>query len=293
MTCPDVRHRVRDGDASQILLTLEAKLPPITFVALASSMKCCSCAIKLNGVECSVPDASCHGAQSISAPFLPLFRGIVTFIQAISREHFKQDEGIAIAVTMSAHAEAAVEIMKVIRRDRPLLFVCGLMGVTTGLAIVLAHNVCSGGALPIIVTLFGWTRLIKGMLLLVLSRETESRVFITGLGYEQHPNLFAAFALLLGAFMSYSGLNLKQPLRIEKRISTQQSAQSGFALFFTQKALPHERDEKFFHCVLRFGLRGLNVFDFIRCVRCRIRLPAQFGEPAVTHCTMPRRDRSQ
>ena len=116
---------------------------------------------------------------------------------------------IAIAVTMFAHAEATVEIMKAIIQDRPLLLVCGLMGVTAGLAIVLAHNVWSGGALPIIVTLFGWASLTKGMLLLVLSPETESRVFITGLGYEQHPNLFAAFALLVGAYMTYSGFNLK------------------------------------------------------------------------------------
>jgi hypothetical protein len=110
---------------------------------------------------------------------------------------------------MFAHPEATVEIMKAIIHDRPLLFVCGLVGVTAGLAIVLAHNVWSGGALPILVTLFGWVSLIKGMLLLVLSPETESRVFIVGLGYEQHPNVFAAVALLLGAYMTYSGFNLK------------------------------------------------------------------------------------
>lgn len=82
------------------------------------------------------------------------------------------------------------------------------MGVTAGLAIVLAHNVWSGGVLPIIVSLFGWASLIKGMLLLVVSPETESRVFIVVLGYEQHPILFAALALLLGAYMTFLGFNL-------------------------------------------------------------------------------------
>ena len=106
---------------------------------------------------------------------------------------------------MFAHAQATVEIMKAIIQDRPLLFIAGLMGVTAGLAIVLAHNVWSGGVLPIIVTLFGWASLLKGMLLLVLSPETESHVFIVGVRYEQHPNLFAAFVLLLGAYMTYSG----------------------------------------------------------------------------------------
>jgi hypothetical protein len=116
---------------------------------------------------------------------------------------------IAISLTMFARAQPTVEIMKAIIQDRPLLFISGLMGVTAGLAIVLAHNVWSGGVLPIIVTLFAWASLIKGMLLLVLSPETESRVFIVGLRYEQHPNLFAAFALLLGAYMTYSGFNLE------------------------------------------------------------------------------------
>jgi hypothetical protein len=112
---------------------------------------------------------------------------------------------IAVSLSTFAHAQATVESMKAILRDPPLLFFAALMGVTAGLAIVLAHNVWSGGALPIMVTLFGWTSLIKGTLLLVLSTETESRVFIVGLHYEQHPNLYAAFVLLLGAYLTYAG----------------------------------------------------------------------------------------
>jgi hypothetical protein len=114
---------------------------------------------------------------------------------------------IAVSLSMFAHAQATVETMKAILRDPPLLFIAALMGVTAGLAIVLAHNVWSGGALPIMVTLFGWASLIKGTLLLVLSTETESRVFIVGLHYEQHPNLYAAFVLLLGAYLTYAGFS--------------------------------------------------------------------------------------
>jgi len=114
---------------------------------------------------------------------------------------------VAISLTMFGRAQATVEIMKAIVQDRPLLFIASLIGVTAGLAIVLAHNVLSGGALPVLVTLFGWASLLKGMLLLVLPPELESRVFIVGLRYEQHPNLFAAFALLLGAYMAYSGFH--------------------------------------------------------------------------------------
>jgi hypothetical protein len=108
---------------------------------------------------------------------------------------------------MFAHPQTTVEIIKAIIQNPPLLFIAGLLGVTAGLAIVLAHNVWSGGALPIIVTLFGWAILIKGVLLLILLPETESRVFIVGLHYDQHPNLYATFALLLGAYLTYAGFD--------------------------------------------------------------------------------------
>jgi hypothetical protein len=114
---------------------------------------------------------------------------------------------IAVSLSIFAHARATVEIMKAIIQDPPLLFIAGLMGMTAGLAIILTHNVWSGGALPIIVTLFGWVSLIKGTLLLTLSPETESRVFIVKLHYEDHPNLYAAFALLLGVYLTYAGFS--------------------------------------------------------------------------------------
>jgi hypothetical protein len=112
---------------------------------------------------------------------------------------------MALSLSRFARPRATVEIMKAIIRDSPLLFMAGLLGMTAWLAIVLAHNVWSGGVLPIIVTLFGWAAFIKGMLLLVLSPETESQVFIVGLGYEQHPNRYAALLLLVGVYLSYAG----------------------------------------------------------------------------------------
>jgi hypothetical protein len=47
--------------------------------------------------------------------------------------------------------------------------------VTTGLAIVIGHNVWSGGALPVIVTLFGWIILIRGVVLLFPSPSAKIR----------------------------------------------------------------------------------------------------------------------
>jgi hypothetical protein len=116
---------------------------------------------------------------------------------------------VVISLAMFAHGQGTVEIMKAIVQNAPLLFIAGLLGATAGLAIVLTHNVWSGGALPVMVTIFGWAALIKGVLLLTLSPETESRIFIVGLGYDQYPYVFAGILLLLGGFMAYRGFSAK------------------------------------------------------------------------------------
>lgn len=108
---------------------------------------------------------------------------------------------------MIAHPQATLEVMKAIIQDRPLLFMAGVMGTTAGLAIVLVHNVWSGGALPVIITIFGWAALIKGVLLLVLSPEMEARIFIVGLGYEQYPLVYGFLLLLIGVYLTYAALH--------------------------------------------------------------------------------------
>ena len=50
----------------------------------------------------------------------------------------------------------------------PVLLFAGVFALIVGLAIVLGHNVWSGGAAPAIVTLVGWASLVKGLLILFL-----------------------------------------------------------------------------------------------------------------------------
>jgi hypothetical protein len=69
-----------------------------------------------------------------------------------------------------------------------------------GLAIVLGHNVWSGGALPVMVTLVGWLILVRGLLLLVLSPSAAVDLF-TGLRFEQLFYLYATLSLVFGAYL--------------------------------------------------------------------------------------------
>ena len=113
---------------------------------------------------------------------------------------------ILVALAMAAHKQATVETITALVHNSPLVFVTGILGVVTGLAIILGHNVWSGGALPVIVTLVGWVTLFKGALLLFLSPEAESRFFLAGMHYEQLFYVYVAFALLLGSYLTFAGI---------------------------------------------------------------------------------------
>ena len=99
---------------------------------------------------------------------------------------------------MASHRQATVDTITSMVHDAPVLFLAGVIAVATALAIVLNHNVWSGGALPVVVTLVGRVTLIKGTLLLFLSPDAESTVFLDGLHYAQLFYLYCAISLFLG-----------------------------------------------------------------------------------------------
>jgi len=112
---------------------------------------------------------------------------------------------IFVWLPMVTHKQATVEMVTALIHNPPLLFVCGVMAVAAGLAMILVHNIWSGGALPVIVTLIGWLSLLKGLLLLFLWPEATSRFFLVGLHYEQLFYLYAAISFLLGIYLTYAG----------------------------------------------------------------------------------------
>ena len=61
--------------------------------------------------------------------------------------------------------------------DKPLMFTYAIISLAIGLAMILGHNVWSGGALPVVVTLVGWLILAKGLLLLFLTPEVLTQLF--------------------------------------------------------------------------------------------------------------------
>jgi hypothetical protein len=87
-------------------------------------------------------------------------------------------------------------------------YVFGLLVVAVGLAIILTHNVWSGGALPVIVTLIGWLTLIKGLLFLFLPPPAAVGIVLWGPAYERFFYLDVAVAFVLGAYLTYAGFRV-------------------------------------------------------------------------------------
>jgi hypothetical protein len=70
--------------------------------------------------------------------FLARFIGLFTVVLVV-----------ALLVRGSATVEAAVA-------DAPVMLVYAIISLAAGVAMILGHNVWSGGALPVVVTLVGW-----------------------------------------------------------------------------------------------------------------------------------------
>ncbi len=111
---------------------------------------------------------------------------------------------ILLSLSELVHKQQTVETAAALVRDRPLLLMIAMMGLLAGLAMVLAHNVWSGGALPVVITLFGWILLIRGAVMLFLSPEAVAGM-LDFFRFEQLLYFYAGVTLLLGLYLAYAG----------------------------------------------------------------------------------------
>ena len=106
---------------------------------------------------------------------------------------------------MFLHKQNYVETVTALIHNSPVMFVVSIITVIAGLAMVLAHNVWSGGALAVVVTLIGWITLVKGLLFLLLPPEMEAEFFLGKLHYGQLYYFYAVISLVLGVYLTYGG----------------------------------------------------------------------------------------
>ena len=116
---------------------------------------------------------------------------------------------ILVVPSMIIRKQATVFAVEALLRNPSMILVLSIITVAAGLAIVLAHNIWSGGALPVVVTLVGWLALIKGLILLYLPADAIAETLMCWL---RHPLLFyvsMAPSLLIGIYLTYEGFKSK------------------------------------------------------------------------------------
>ena len=85
------------------------------------------------------------------------------------------------------------------------MLLSGVVATAAGLAVVLGHNVWSGGALPVVVTLTGWAALLKGIVLLLVPAERMADAY-KGMGFEKFFRAWMVAVLAIGLWMTAAGI---------------------------------------------------------------------------------------
>jgi len=116
---------------------------------------------------------------------------------------------ILVALSMMTRRETTVETVTALLQNPSMMLILGVITLAAGLAMVLAHNIWSGGALVVVVTVIGWITLLKSLLFLFLPPEMEAGLFVGQLHYQQLFYLYGTFSLVLGVCLTYGGFKSK------------------------------------------------------------------------------------
>ena len=116
---------------------------------------------------------------------------------------------LALSLALFLRKPELVDVRGALIQNTPLLLVVSMAALLAGLAIVLSHNIWLGGALPVVVTLFGWIILLRGLLLLILPHETIVRLFELS-RFGDFFYVYASIPLLLGLYLTYAGFTAQK-----------------------------------------------------------------------------------
>jgi hypothetical protein len=84
---------------------------------------------------------------------------------------------ILLALTLSSHKQESLMAFDAVVHSQDILLVTGIVALAAGLAMVIGHNVWSGGAPVVLVTLIGWIVLVRGVLILLLPADVIGFVY--------------------------------------------------------------------------------------------------------------------
>jgi vacuolar-type H+-ATPase subunit I/STV1 len=116
---------------------------------------------------------------------------------------------ILVDLSLVIHRQASVGSIVATFNNPAVMLTLGIATVAAGLALILAHNIWSGGAQTVVVTLVGWLALIKGLLFLALPAGVEGEIIVSWLRTPTCFYVCLAPSLLIGIYLTYGGFRTK------------------------------------------------------------------------------------
>lgn len=108
---------------------------------------------------------------------------------------------IAISIGMLVGKRRTLATLDEMARSGPWMLFSGMAATSVGLAIVLGHNLWTGGVLAVVVTLFGWAALVKGLALLLVPPEQMAATY-KSLGFERYFHVWMGAVLVVGLLIT-------------------------------------------------------------------------------------------
>lgn len=108
---------------------------------------------------------------------------------------------------MVANRQNTIDVLDAFFASAALMWTTGVFTLLVGLVVVVTHNRWSGGALPIIVTLYGWIALVKGLTFVWLPASSE-QAFYNALHFSQYFYWYFIVSLVIGAYLTYGGFKV-------------------------------------------------------------------------------------
>jgi len=115
---------------------------------------------------------------------------------------------VAVSAGMLAGKRRTLETLDEMASNGPWMLFSGMAATAAGLAIVLGHNLWTGDALTIAVTLIGWVALVKGLALLIVPPAAMAKAY-KAIGFERYFHVWMGVVLVLGLWMAFAAFAVK------------------------------------------------------------------------------------
>lgn len=117
---------------------------------------------------------------------------------------------LIVAAAMLADKEMVVAALGQLSVDRTPLLLLGFIRVSFGAAIVLVHNVWRQGFWPLLVTLTGWSILVRGVMVLFVPPDVMAGIMDATHVLDFY-YVYAAIPLVLGGYLALRGFSASAP----------------------------------------------------------------------------------